>query len=886
VSEAPIDEIIAVIDEMLRTATVPPPFQAPDPPEGEDDDRAPSSQDDTFLVKSVKKLVNANRVSSATNRLESFVSKESIIPIASDEIINQLRVLHPEANEADDLPELSAEYARNPYRPSRENVSAAVSSLPKESGAGMSPWSNELIQLFFKAGDAEADSVVDLVQALASGTLRHSRVWLSSRLIACRKSNGKIRPIAISDPWIRLCGRVLCKEALNEANSKLGPHQLGIGKSGGAEILTHSLTLVRDAMFANPTSDLGIAALDCSNAFNSIRRSFIERAVRSACPRLLPFFYWSYQHPTPLMASYNHHIIDSSTGVRQGDPLGPMLFSLGVHYAVDTVRSDYPTQILTYLDDIFLVGRAQDCTNAFLALSTSFAGMGLRFNAQKSSLFHRNPPPNSPFPVHRDGIEVLGLPIGTYHFVRSSLRDAGKKQTKVVDTFGKFDAPESFALLRFSINSRPIYNARGIRPADTEAYAAQFDRDILEGLRRIVRSNHPLSDDARDVKNLPSFLGGLGMRCLSRIRSLAYSSSWLTSLRFIKEHFRAVYAYSTHAEFDPAMLRSLPWKEKPPDPGPDVNSFVDLVQPMIDVASPPTQRALTATLDDPTFNNLLARLQQSNPSSAAWLRSSAHSGISSWLWSATCPIAGLRLSPAHFLDALRHRLLLSCYEDFSPVRRRCRCCAKETIEDWHGLSCKLPSEIRQNRHDRALDVLHSFIREVIGDRAQMTFDKDVLRGRTVPGRHACEPDLTVHLGAFTYYVDMVITNPSMPTALTQGSAATAKTAAKMAEKKKRGKYKTSHGSGISSCVVPFAVEATGLLGPAADAFLETIKAFRKEATQDEDAWTKAKDFFVRRLTTVVATGNGLLVEASRVRCEVVRTPPSRTPSGPLPVPPQ
>ena len=76
------------------------------------------------------------------------------------------------------------------------------------------------------------------------------------------------------------------------------------------------------------------------NAFNTIHRTAVLKAVAERLPQLLAFVNWAYSVPAELWVHGGpdgHARLWSTTGVRQGDPLGPLLFSLGMQDVLNTL---------------------------------------------------------------------------------------------------------------------------------------------------------------------------------------------------------------------------------------------------------------------------------------------------------------------------------------------------------------------------------------------------------------------------------------------------------------------------------------------------------------------------------------------------------------------
>ena len=166
-----------------------------------------------------------------------------------------------------------------------------------------------------------------LINLLLSGKA-HS--WLSpwlagAPLTALRKKDSGVRPIAVGEVLRRLTSRICCSAVRPRLVDILLPYgQVGVGVKGGLEAAIHATRCCLHHYGSNP--DLCLLKLDMRNAFNECDRSVFLEKVKTCLPELFGWAQWCYTFPAELR--FGRRRILSLSGVQQGDPLGPLLFSL------------------------------------------------------------------------------------------------------------------------------------------------------------------------------------------------------------------------------------------------------------------------------------------------------------------------------------------------------------------------------------------------------------------------------------------------------------------------------------------------------------------------------------------------------------------------------
>ena len=263
---------------------------------------------------------------------------------------------------------------------------------------------------------------------------------------------------------------------------------------------------------------------------------------------------------TSVSASTGWLLMASQAGVQQGDPLGPLFFSLAVHSVLEELATDRALDLKAfYLDDGFLAGPAAAVASALATLQLRCPALGLNLNLGKCELVipcgraPENLATLFPAPLLTDaetgacrlvldrGFKLLGAPIGDKTFCEAFTQRRASKTKPTLEALADLHPQVGLLLLRYCASfGKLVYSARTAPPDLLSEAFGGFDADQRRALSDLLAADLTDSQWQQAARGL-SF-AGLGLRRLEAHAPGAYLAS-LASTRYLCAQLDEAYTW-------------------------------------------------------------------------------------------------------------------------------------------------------------------------------------------------------------------------------------------------------------------------------------------------------------------------------------------------------
>lgn len=779
-------------------------------------------------------LLNGS-VSKAARALEAAPLADASLP----EVMNSLRKLHPEAAPAEpldvDLPALQV---------SGDDLKKVMDGLGKfhrGSAGGPSGWTFEMVMAVAQSTEDGFNAVLAFVNLILSGELPRCGELLDSLLLGLQKPAGGVRPIAVGEVWYRLAGLCALEVVGREAGNSLAPLQVGCGTRGGVDAVAHG---VATALAADPQNVL--LTVDMQNAFNRVDRAAVYAAVKQRVPELLPVVQWAYGAPSLLHvvgAAEGAPPLESQRGVKQGDPLGPLLFSLALQGPLERLDAAVPNAPkVAYLDDFSAVGRPEAIRSIYGRLvgdgPESAGSIGLTAVPTKSALYGADEAACSVLshqigvPYRRDGVVVVGVPLGTPDFVRDWVQGRADKVAGLTHKVAELPLPKQSQLLilRLSLAARMLHLQRTVDWELLAPATRRVEDGLVTAAARIFRlptgegpaGCAPVASPKVAQLLLPVRHGGFGLRVTSQVEAkAAFLAGAATAQRVMAEGPSEFRPFDGPAR--PALLQR--WHDVLDSCGGAEGLSAadrDLPAKCVRETLPRLQAVVSRYVGDQegkAFFDACDTDTAAGVHDAQRIRSERGGPASAFL--AATPGQATTMGDNAFVSSGRHRLGLGvhCVAE-TPL---CACAAGLAGSPDHAMVCTQVARMRTLRHDQVAYAVRRII-QASGCNSSMEppyrrFRGSDQQGVGNEGMHRGDILCILPDGSMLI-IDVVITHPGAPTYAQRAARVDGYAAKRAAQEKTRDFEKFADGAQYG--FVPFAVESYGRLGTEAIEFIKTL----------------------------------------------------------------
>ena len=324
--------------------------------------------------------------------------------------------------------------------------------------------------------------------------------------------------------------------------SKLGeaathPFQYALSTRAGTECVTHMVQAL-----TSEDREATILSIDGIGAYDLISRNAMLRGVLSMVDgaKLIPYIRLFYGSPSTFLWEDdmgNVHHVRQGEGGEQGDPLMPLLFSLGMHSALVAVKAKLKEgeRLFAFLDDVYVTCTLARVLPVFQVLEAElFNKAHISVHQGKTLIWNRGgQEPSGAVELTRaarkekpeavvwrgdpmlsladQGLIVLGAPVGQPEYVKARLEEKSRQHQKLLERIPFVqDVQAAWLLVLYGAAPRANLLLRTVQPELTLDSARNHDEQLAQCVSRILQTE-PFPPEVKMGQSMPLTLGGLGI---------------------------------------------------------------------------------------------------------------------------------------------------------------------------------------------------------------------------------------------------------------------------------------------------------------------------------------------------------------------------------------